>query len=50
MHWITQYCFHIWIPDRIYITLTLQGIRQINNTRIIHRSESSQWIGIMIII
>ena len=40
MHWITQYCVHIWIPDRIYITLTLQGIRQINNTRIIHRSET----------
>ena len=32
----TQYCVHIWRPDRIYITLILQGIRQINNTRIIH--------------
>ena len=23
MHCITQYCVHIWIPDRIYIKLTL---------------------------
>ena len=43
-------CPYLDTRSDLYQIDSFQGIHQINNTRIIHRSDSSQYIGMMIII